>query len=62
MAATAKAMKNGRGDQNQGTGIPFEKRPLHKSAGNELQNLDRVEARKEVIGHDAVSRNRVFQR
>src|ERR1700730_9780694 len=27
-----------------------------KAASNELQNLDRVEARSEVIGHDAVSR------
>jgi hypothetical protein len=27
-----------------------------KAAGNELQNLDRVEARSEIIGHDAVSR------
>src|SRR6476659_8900657 len=27
-----------------------------KAAGNELQNLDRVEARSEVIGHDAISR------
>src|SRR5882724_387671 len=26
------------------------------AAGNELQNLDRVEARSEVIGHDAISR------
>ncbi len=27
-----------------------------KAAGNELQNLDRVQARSQVIGHEAVSR------
>ena len=27
-----------------------------KAAGNELQNLDRVQARSEVIGREAVSR------
>jgi len=44
-------------ETNQGAGNSHLKSGRSiKAAGNELQNLDRVEARSEVIGHDAVSR------
>src|SRR5438132_6857899 len=44
-------------ETNQGAGNSLLKSGRSiKAAGNELQNLDRVEARSEVIGHDAVSR------
>src|SRR4029077_10804759 len=44
-------------ETNQGAGNSLLKSGRSiQAAGNELQNLDRVEARREVIGHDAVSR------
>src|ERR1700680_546358 len=44
-------------ETNQGAGNSlFKSGRSIKAAGNELQNLDRVEARSEVIGHEAVSR------
>src|SRR6478609_10516042 len=44
-------------ETNQGAGNSHLKSGRSiKAAGNELQNLDRVEARSEVIGHDAISR------
>src|SRR5258708_20812443 len=42
-------------DQGAGNSLLKSGRSI-KAAGNELQNLDRVQARSEVIGHDAVSR------
>src|SRR6202047_1850115 len=44
-------------ETNQGAGNSLLKSGRSvKAAGNELQNLDRGEARSEVIGHEAVSR------
>src|ERR1700738_2221099 len=44
-------------ETHQGAGNPLLKSGRSiKAAGNELQNLDRVEARSEVKGHNAVSR------
>jgi hypothetical protein len=44
-------------ETNQGAGNHLLKSSRSiKAAGKELQNLDRVEARSEVIGHEAVNR------
>src|SRR5258708_26647363 len=44
-------------ETNQGAGNSLLKSGRSiKATGNELQNLDRVQAHSEVIGHDAISR------
>jgi hypothetical protein len=44
-------------ETNQGSGeSPLKSGRSTKAAGDGLQNLDRVQAPNEVVGHDAVSR------